>query len=416
MNLIAIIYLVYMFVSLYMFFFFLILFVKNRKSMFDYPKAKRGYSVSIIVPCYNEEKSIEGTVNSILQSDYPGLKKVIVVDDCSKDNSYKIMKAMAKKDSRIVAVQTPKNTGRAASAKNYGIKFADTELIGFSDADSFLEKQAISKMVGFFDNNKTGAVTCAVLVKHKNKFIEKLQVMEYAIIAWTRKLLGYVDGIWAMPGPLALYRGDLLKRIKGFDENNLTEDIEITWHVINEGYNVEMCLPAQVYSITPTKTIYWLKQRIRWDIGGIQCINKYKGHVFSKLGYFIIPFFALSMFLGLLGMGVFFYLATTRIISNFLYAKYSITANTPLLTLENLYITPSVLNYLGVILFMLGLFFVVFALSIMKEGTFRGFRNIFNLLFYVVVYLTVYPLILVIAIGKMAGYKIIGKRIGWGTR
>lgn len=416
MKLLPIIYLVYMFVSLYMFFFFIILFLKNKKSMFDYPKARREYSVGIIIPCYNEEKSIEGTVNSILQSNYPGLKKVIVVDDCSKDNSYRIIQAMVKKDSRIMAVQTLRNTGRAASAKNYGIKFANTEIIGFSDADSFLKKDAIRKMIGFFDDKKVGAVTCSVLVKHKNKFIEKLQAMEYAIIAWTRKLLGYVDGIWAMPGPLALYRGDLLKRINGFDENNLTEDIEITWHVINEGYKVEMCLPAQVYSIAPTKTIYWLKQRIRWDIGGIQCINKYKGHIFSKLGYFIIPFFALSMFLGLLGMSVFFYLFVRRVVSNFLYAGYSITANTPLLTLEDFYIVPSILNYLGVILFTLGLFFAVFGLSIMKEGNFRGFRNVFNLLFYMIVYLTVYPLILVIAIGKMTGYKIRGKRIGWGTR
>jgi len=384
--------------------------------MFFYPKARKGYSVSIVVPCYNEEKSIEGTVNSVLQSDYPGLKKVIVVDDCSKDNSYKIIQAIAKKNSKVLAVQTPENIGRAASAKNYGLKFADTEIIGFSDADSFLEKDAISKMVGFFDDEKVGAVTCSVLVKNKNKFIEKLQAMEYAIIAWTRKLLGYVEGIWAMPGPLALYRTDLLKKMNGFDENNLTEDIEITWNVISEGYKVEMCLPARVESVAPTKTIYWFKQRIRWDIGGMQCINKYKGHVFSKLGYFIMPFFALSLFLGLLGIGVFSYIFTRNLISNFLYTKYSITTNTPLLTFEDFYITPSILNYLGVILFILGLFFVILGLSIMKEGKFRGFRNVFNLLFYLIVYLTLYPLILVVAIGKMISYKIQGKGIGWGTR
>ena len=317
MRILPFIYLAYMFLSLYMFFFFIILFLKNKKSMFFYPKARKGYSVSIVVPCYNEEKSIEGTVNSVLQSDYPGLKKVIVVDDCSKDNSYKIIQAIAKKNSKVLAVQTPENIGRAASAKNYGLKFADTEIIGFSDADSFLEKDAISKMVGFFDDEKVGAVTCSVLVKNKNKFIEKLQAMEYAIIAWTRKLLGYVEGIWAMPGPLALYRTDLLKKMNGFDENNLTEDIEITWNVISEGYKVEMCLPARVESVAPTKTIYWFKQRIRWDIGGMQCINKYKGHVFSKLGYFIMPFFALSLFLGLLGIGVFSYIFTRNLISNF---------------------------------------------------------------------------------------------------
>jgi len=405
-----------MFVSLYFFFFFIILYFKNKNRIFEYPETDKISSLSIVIPCYNEEESIEQTAKSILQSDYLGLKKVIIVDDCSKDNSYKIIQALAKKDSRILAVQTPKNTGRAASAKNYGTKFVNTELVGFSDSDSFPEKDAIRKMAGFFNDPKVGAVTCSVLVKHKDKFIEKLQTMEYAVIAWTRKLLGYVDGIWAMPGPLALYRTELIKRIHGFDENSLTEDIEITWHVVSEGYKVEMCLPARVESVAPTKTIYWLKQRIRWDEGGIQCINKYKSHIISKLGYFIIPFFTLSMFLGVLGVGVFFYVFIRNAFSKFLFTGYSIAANTPLLTLNDFYITPSVLNYLGIVMFVLGLFFVVIGLRVMKEGRFKGFRNIFNLLFYMVVYLTLYPLILVIAICKMTIYKIKGKRLGWGTR
>lgn len=416
MEVLPIIYLSYMFIALYFFFFFLIIYIRNRKTLFEYPIANKNYTVSIIVPCYNEEKSIEATVKSILNSDYPGLKKVIVVDDCSKDNSYNIVKKMAAKDKRIIAVRTPKNLGRAASAKNFGIKFADTDIIGFSDADSFPEKDAIRKCLGFFNDEKVGAVTCSVLVRNKSKFIEKLQVMEYSIIAFTRKLLGFVDGIWAMPGPLALYRKDVLDKIKGFDEKNLTEDIEITWHLVSIGYKVEMCLPAKVYSIAPDKTKYWIKQRIRWDVGGIQCMGKYKGHSFSKLGYFIIPFFAISMFLGLVGVLIFIYLMSRNLISSFLFTKYSIAAGSSLITFNELSITPTVLNFFGIVLFVLGAFFTIFGLATMKETQFKGFRNIFNLLFYMIVYLTLYPLILILAIGKMAVYKVQGRKIGWGTK
>jgi cellulose synthase/poly-beta-1,6-N-acetylglucosamine synthase-like glycosyltransferase len=219
-----------------------------------------------------------------------------------------------------------------------------------------------------------------------------------------------------MPGPLALYRASLLKEIKGFDENNLTEDIEITWHVVSKGYKVEMCLPSRVYSIAPSKFWYWFKQRIRWDIGGLQCLNKYKTHMFSKLGYFIIPFFSLSMFLGLMGIGVFFYIAIRHILLTYLFTNYSFLANTPLLASSDLYISTSILNLFGIVLFLLGLLFTLFGLRLMKETEFKGFRNIFNILFYMIVYLTVYPLILLFAIGKMIIYRIRGKRIGWGTR
>lgn len=405
-----------MFLSLYMLIFFLLIYMRNKKEIFSHPEANRDYTVSIIVPCYNEEESIEKTVQSILDSDYLGLKKVIVVDDCSKDNSYNIVQKMAEKDSRILVVRTPQNLGRAASAKNYGLKFADTDIIGFSDADSFPEKDAIRKCLGFFNDQKVGAVTCSVLVKRKEKFIEKLQAIEYAIIAWTRKLLGYVDGIWAMPGPLALYRKEVFEKIGGFDENSLTEDIEITWKVIKYGYKVEMCLPAKVYSIAPPKLKYWIKQRIRWDIGGIQCLNKYKGHLTSKLGYFILPFFALSMFLGLVGIGIFSYLAVRKLISNFLFTKFALSVGTSIVTLESLNISPSILNLFGIVMFILGALFTLFGLALMKEEGIKGTRNVFNILFYMIIYLTLYPFVLILAIGKMIKYKIQGRKIGWGTR
>ena len=61
MPILPYIYLGYMFVSLYMLSMFLIIYLKNRKEIFDYPKSKKKYSISFIVPAYNEEKTIEDT-------------------------------------------------------------------------------------------------------------------------------------------------------------------------------------------------------------------------------------------------------------------------------------------------------------------------------------------------------------------
>ena len=147
-------------------------------------------------------------------------------------------------------------------------------------------------------------------------------------------------------------------------------------------------------------------------------MGKYKSLFLKRgmLGMFIIPFFTLSMFLGLLGFSILFYLLVRNVFQTLLFTKYSLDAGTHMLSLNDLYITPTILNFFGVALFILGVFFTIFGLSVMKEGKFKGIRNIFNLIYYMIVYLTLYPSILVIAIGKIIKYKIQGKRIGWGTK
>jgi cellulose synthase/poly-beta-1,6-N-acetylglucosamine synthase-like glycosyltransferase len=251
-------------------------------------------------------------------------------------------------------------------------------------------------MVGFFDEPKVGAVTVPVLARNKNNFIEKLQALEYIAISFGRKLLEYVDSIYVTPGPLALYRREALIGIGGFDESNLTQDIEATWNITSRGWDRKMALSTYVTSQVPDKFWVWWKQRRRWNIGGLQCIWKYRKTLGrgSMLGYFIIPFFVISLFLGLIGLMIFLYLLFTNIISKFLYTKYSIVAGTPIVTMQDFYITPSFLNYLGVIMFFLGLAYLILILYTLREKIFVK-ENILNIPFYLVVYLMVYPLVLV---------------------
>lgn len=412
MEVIPAVYLMYMFISLYLTCFFLILYFKNKKDLFSYPKPKKKYSLSIVIPCYNEEKNIRTTLERFLLSNYPGLKKIIVVDDCSKDNSYNIVKEFADKHKKILLVRTPKNTGKASGAKNYGAKFVTTELIGFTDSDSYPEEDTLGKMIGYFDDEKVGAVTCAILVKDAGKFFEKLQAIEYSIISWTRKLLGYVGAIWVTPGPLAIYRKSVLDKIGYFDESNLTEDIEMTWRITYFGYKRESNIDARVYTAVPDRLKEWWKQRIRWNIGGLQTISKYKSFFFKKgmLGLFIIPFFVISMTLGLLGLFIFLYLLSKRIYYAFFYTSYSLKAQTSVLVVEDLYLTPSVLNYYGIALFLSGLVFTIFGMRIMKKQRVRNIK-FWDILFYMVVYLTIYPLIF-----TFASYNFIRGKRNWGTR
>lgn len=407
---ITIIYLIYSFIAFYFLFLFILIYFQNKKEIFYCPKPKENYSLSMIVPCYNEGDTIEKTVKSILDAGYKGLKKVIVVDDCSKDNSYEIIKKLAKKYPKVMAVQTPKNTGKAAGSKNYGAKFATTKLIGFSDGDSWIEPGSIDKMVGFFNDKKVGSVTSSVLVHNRKKFIEKLQSVEYKVIKFSRKLLEFIDSIYVTPGPLGIFRKSAFDEIGGFDEKNLTEDIEITWHLQYAGYKIKMAVPARSYTIAPSKISAWVKQRNRWNIGGLQTIAKYKKSWFKKgmLGNFILPFFVFSWIIGLFGLFVLIYRTSQKFFLNFLSTKLSVEAQTAVLRFSDINLTPNVLVFLGLTVFFLSLWFTVVALLNMREGKDYKRENFFTIGFYMIFYLLAYPIILIIS-----GYKFIRGKNTW---
>ncbi len=409
MEILTIIYLSYSFIAFYFLFFFILVYIPNRKKIFFLPKPKKEYSLSIVIPCYNKEKTIKRTIQSVLNSDYKGLKKIIVVDDCSTDNSGNIIKKFAEKNPKVILVKTPKNTGKASGAKNYGARFVDTELIGFVDADSYPEKDAIKKMIGFFNDKKTAGVTPKILVEKKEKFMEKLQSIEYKIIAFTRKLLGFVDAIYVTPGPLAIYRREIFNKIKGFDENNLTEDIEITWRIIAEGYKVQMSINSEVLTTVPENFKDWFNQRIRWNIGGIQTINKYKKSFLKlgMLGSFILPFFISSWLIGLFGLIVLSYRITREILYRYFLTFYSVKAQATLLTFKDINLSINVLTFFGLSIFILSIFFTAISLKYSKEKEFKK-QNIFSILVYLSVYLLTYPIILTASI-----YKYFKGRYSW---
>ena len=142
MEFLTVLYLTYTFIAFYFLFIHLLTYFQNKKQVYETITPDKIRTLSIVIPCFNEEESIGKTIQAHLDSDYQGLKKIIIADDCSTDNSAEVIKALAKKYKQVMYVKTPKNTGNAAGAKNYGSQFVKTKLIGFSDADSIPQKTA----------------------------------------------------------------------------------------------------------------------------------------------------------------------------------------------------------------------------------------------------------------------------------
>ena len=407
MEIITIIYLILIFASLYVSFLFLILFIKNKQDMFKDKISKNLPFLSVIIPAYNEEKTIEKTITAIKNSNYPNKKlEIIVVNDGSTDNTLNILKNIKK----IKIISKP-NTGKADSM-NQGIKQAKGEFIAIVDADSYIEKNAFLNMMDYFKDEKVGAVTGAILVRKQGKLIERLQAIEYTIIAWTRKLMEFIGSVFATPGPLSIYRKKVLKEIGGFDTKAWTEDIDITWNILKHGYKTKMCLSARTYTTVPNSLKKWWKQRNRWNAGGLQVVNKYKDTFLRKkygqLGYFIWPFFTSFYILSITGFFIYIFLLLRSSLKYFLTVRYAHLAELPLIKAFSFILTPTVFTFFIAVLFTLSLIYALFAFKTIVQKNKIDLKYGYYLIIYLLFYLLLNPVVLVHSI-----YKVITGNMTW---
>ena len=114
--------------------------------------------VSIITPCYNGEKYIAETIESVLAQTYPDWE-MIIIDDGSKDNSAEIIGDYVQKDSRIQYIYQ-QNAGSAA-ARNNGIRRAEGQYIALLDADDLWLPTFLEKQIAFMKEKKAVCVSCS---------------------------------------------------------------------------------------------------------------------------------------------------------------------------------------------------------------------------------------------------------------
>ena len=281
-----------------------ILFLEKKEKMDQDPKPKRYPLVSIIIPAHNEEKTIKKSIISCLALNYPK-KEIIVVNDGSTDKTAEVCKPFVEK--KLIRLINKPNGGKG-SALNVGIKKAKGELVACLDADSFFRRDALKHMAGYFENPNVAAVTSSMKIKNPKTWVQKIQWVEYLFAIYLRKLMSYLNCLYVVPGPGSMYRKDVLLKLGGFDENNLTEDMEIAFRMQKNKYKIENSINAVVDTIGPASLRSLIKQRIRWYAGFCDNLKDYRDIIFNPkytdLGMFMIP--ASLAWVGLLIYGFFF--------------------------------------------------------------------------------------------------------------
>ncbi|MBN2127774.1 MAG: glycosyltransferase family 2 protein [Candidatus Diapherotrites archaeon] len=268
---------------------FLLIYFDSREKKplneFEWPE------LSIIIPVYNAENTVKNCIEAIKKMQYSKKFEIIAVNDASTDSSLKILESIK----GIKIINLKKNAGKA-HALNTGLKQAKGMIVACIDSDTFPSENALMLMVPqLMQSQEIAAVTGLIKVSNPDNLFAKIQEIEYVIaFGFYQSMLSAINAVIVTPGPMSIYRKQVLLDLGGYDESNITEDMEIAFRLQKHGFKITACPEAEIYTEVPLKVRHWLKQRTRWYRGKIVNLRKYRELVFNPaytdLGMFSLPF------------------------------------------------------------------------------------------------------------------------------
>jgi len=268
---ITLIYYIATYISLFASIFFLLTWLENYEE--KRPEPKEWPYVTMAIPAYNEEKHIARAIESLLAQDYPKdkLQIIVVENNHSTDKTYEIAKQYESKGVEVYSI--PK--GGKASALNFALTKAKGEFFGCLDADSVAAPDLLKKTIPLFSSEEVVSVTPALKVLQPKTFLGKIQEVEYLVGIFLRKVFDFLNSIHVTPGPGSIFRKSFLEK-EPLDESNITEDIEIALRAQKAKLKIKNTMDAVVYAENPETLKALTKQRIRWYLGFLENLTKYK--------------------------------------------------------------------------------------------------------------------------------------------
>lgn len=233
--------------------------------------------ISVLVPAYNEEKTIRSAVQSIISSEYRD-KEIIIINDGSTDNTEESIRDFI--DAGTV-IYIKKHNGGKASALNMGMEAATGEVILYTDADSLFEEQTISGMVRWFGNPSVDAVCGNDAPLNPSTPIQRfLTITTHIGTGFVRRALSVIGCLPVITGNLGAVRASVLRELKGF-RDIWGEDLELSFRLHKMRKRIIFDPAPRVLAECPGTISSLWKQRIRWMRSYIKVASLHRDLFFS---------------------------------------------------------------------------------------------------------------------------------------
>lgn len=230
-------------------------------------------SISVLIPAHNEAGYVGRAIQALLDAEYPRSRfELVVIDDGSTDGTLAEARAFA---SDAVTVVSKPNGGKY-SALNYGLLFAEGEIVVTVDADSIVAPDALREIVAPFETRENvGAVASNVTIWNRDSLVTRCQQLEYTIgVNVYRRMLDAFGTVLVVPGCLGAYRREALEDVFAYDPETLTEDFDLTLKILRSGRRVTVS-EARVYTEAPSTWRDLYRQRLRWYRGNYMTMFKH---------------------------------------------------------------------------------------------------------------------------------------------
>jgi len=267
---------------------YIMLYTWDQPQVFEKAKAPDRFlepkkSFTVMLPARHEEEVIQETIERVVRANYPlHLLEVVVI--CSADDIGTIAEAQKKIDQLkregianahvLVFSDTPVNKPHGL---NFGLKSTVNDIVTIFDAEDDIHPEIFNVVNTVMVQEDVHVVQCGVqLMNYDTNWYSTLNVLEYFF--WFKSRLHYhaKQGSIPLGGNTVFFTRDVLERVGGWDDHNLTEDADIGIRISSAGERVRVVYDDRYVTQeeTPPTLGQFIRQRTRWSQGFLQTLKK----------------------------------------------------------------------------------------------------------------------------------------------
>lgn len=235
----------------------------------DYP------ACSILLPCFNEGENIRETIDWLLRQTYPNYE-IIAINDGSSDNTGEILNELASRHDKLRVIHFASNQGKAMGLR-MGAMASENEYLVCIDGDAILHPAGVQWLMWHLTSGpRVGAVTGNPRIRNRSTLLGRLQVGEFSSIIGLIKRAQRIYGrVFTVSGVVSGFRKAALHRNRYWNTDMVTEDIDVTWLLQADHWDVRYEPNALCWILMPETFKGLWKQRLRWAQGGVEVLLRY---------------------------------------------------------------------------------------------------------------------------------------------